>query len=261
MTSTTPQSGAQVEQSPLFPAAPAAASPRAAAPALTPPPRGEGGPNTRTGLADGAHHAELPGVGDSARPGPAGERGEALPVGPRVMGLDLSAESSGVCLPDGTTLAIKAPKVPRSRKRTLLDDLQRLDNAEARIAELLEAHRPTLAVIEDYAFGAGGSGAHRGAEISGTIRLACHRSGASIALVNLTHLKIYATGNGKAEKRHMALEAFKRTGLEFATDDECDAAWLRWLGLDLLWHPEFHLPEKNRAVLNQITPSNGAPRG
>ncbi|WP_424533687.1 crossover junction endodeoxyribonuclease RuvC [Sphaerisporangium viridialbum] len=179
---------------------------------------------------------------------------------PRVMGWDLAAEQSGVALPDGTTTVIKAKKVS-GRKRTFADDMERLDLVDRRSDELIAVHRPTLAVIEDYAAGIRGNPVHRLAECGGAVRLNCWRAGAQVALVNLTHVKIYATGHGGATKSQMATAALSRAGLMFATEDECDAAWMRWLGLDLLGHPEFPLPEKNRSVLGKIKLPDGGSGG
>lgn len=166
---------------------------------------------------------------------------------PRVIGLDLAAESTGVALPDGTTLTIRAPKA-RGKTRTLADDLARMDHAEVEMAAVLK-HTADLVVIEDYAAGIKSAAAHRLAEIGGIIRLACHRAGVPIALINNMHLKIYATGTTKAEKRDMSMWAYKRAGVEFPNSDECDAWWLRAMGLDHLGYPVVELPQAQRAAL------------
>lgn len=172
------------------------------------------------------------------------------PTRPRVAGLDLAAEQSGLALPDGSTEAIVAPKVKGTR--SLADDLSRIDHIEARVHEVLLLQKPDMLVLEDYAAGMHSAAAHRLAEISGSVRLACWRARVKLALVNVMHLKIYATGSGKATKSQMATAALKRAGLEFATEDECDAAWARWLGLDLLGHSPFPLPDSHRRVLKDV---------
>lgn len=169
-------------------------------------------------------------------------------MNPRVIGLDLACDSTGVALPDGTTLTIKAPK-QAGKTRTLADDLARMDHAAVQIAGLLEHAAADLAVIEDYAPGIKSAAAHRLAEIGGIVRLACHRAGIPIALVNNMHLKIYATGTAKAEKRDMSMWAYKRAGVEFPNSDECDAWWLRAMGLDHLGHAVVELPKVQRAAL------------
>lgn len=170
---------------------------------------------------------------------------------PRVLGLDLAANSNGVALPDGTTLTIHAPKAA-GKKRTLADDLDRLHRVAAAIEDILTRHKPDLVVIEDYAAGLRSAAAHRLAEISGVVRLACYRAGVPIALVNNQHLKIYAFGKATADKGDMRIAALKRAGIEFPNDDEADAWWLRALGLDHLGHPVVDMPQTNRAVLAKV---------
>ncbi|KAB2347308.1 crossover junction endodeoxyribonuclease RuvC [Actinomadura rudentiformis] len=171
---------------------------------------------------------------------------------PQVMGIDLAAACSGIAMPRGTTHVIREPKA-RGKKRCLLDDLDRIDHVEEHVAGLLAHYAVDLAVIEDYAAGIKSAAAHRLAEIGGVVRLACHRAGVPIALVNVMHLKIYATGNGHAEKRDMAIAAYKRwNSAEFATDDECDAAWLRSMGMRRLGHPLEDLPQTHLAAMGKV---------
>lgn len=169
----------------------------------------------------------------------------------RVIGLDLAAESTGVALVDGATLTIRAPK-QAGKRRTLADDLTRMNHIAAQVETIL-AWGADVAVIEDYAPGIRSAAAHRLAEIGGIVRLACHRAGTRIALVNPTHLKIYATGSAKAEKRDMATAALKRFGLEFPNSDECDAHWLRAMGLDRIGRPLVVMPQTHRAALDKVT--------
>ncbi|MFD0854158.1 hypothetical protein ACFQ07_18115 [Actinomadura adrarensis] len=171
---------------------------------------------------------------------------------PRVIGLDLAAESTGVALPDGTTSTVKAPKAA-GKKRTLLDDLNRLNHVGSTIAYLLADHKPDLVVIEDYAAGIKSAAAHRLAEIGGCVRWSCYVHDLPIALVNNMHLKIYATGAARGvEKGDMRISALKRAGAEFANDDECDAWWLRAMGLDHLGHAPVTLPKTHRNALAKV---------
>lgn len=171
-------------------------------------------------------------------------------AGPAVLGLDLAAELTGVAGPGGT-MVIRAPKAA-GKKRTLADDLARLDHIASQIAWILLRARPDLAVIEDYAPGIRSAAAHRLAEVGGVVRHTCWRAGVPIALVNPMHLKVYATGSSKATKSEMATSALKRAGLEFPTEDECDAFWLRAMGLDQLGHPVVDLPKAQREALAKV---------
>lgn len=65
-------------------------------------------------------------------------------------------------------------------------------------------------------------------------------------------LKKYATGSGGASKTDMALAAYKRGGVEFKDDNQCDAWWL-WVALnDHLGTPVFKLPQVQRDSLDKI---------
>lgn len=173
---------------------------------------------------------------------------------PRVSGLDLAAEKSGLALPDGTTCLITAPKVrvKKGQKRTLADNLRRQDHVEAETARLIIGAGTQAIGIEDYAFQKRSSGTHRLAEIGGSVRLACWRAGIAIAVINIKHLKLYATGDADASKDQMGAAALEYAGAVFPTMDECDAAWARWLVLDLLGHPEVRVPAQHRHVLAHI---------
>lgn len=173
-------------------------------------------------------------------------------LAPRILGLDLAAESTGVALPDGSTLTIKAPK-PAGKTRVLTDDLKRLCHIGGEIEQALALQPPDLVVIEDYAPGIRSRAAHRLAEVGGVVRLACHHAGVPIALVNVMHLKIYATGSARVEKGDMRIAALKRAGAEFPNDDECDAWWLRAMGLDQYGHAPVALPKAQRDALGKVT--------
>lgn len=169
---------------------------------------------------------------------------------PRVLGLDLAAECSGVALPDGSTAVITAP--PGASPRTLADNLDRMDFVTGAVEEYLEECRPTLVVLEDYAPGAKGASAHRLAEIGGCVRLACYRAGAALVLVGTRQVKQYATGKGTAQKSDMRLALYKRAAVEVPTEDEVDAWWLRAMGADALGAPLVDMPAASRSVLDRI---------
>lgn len=171
-----------------------------------------------------------------------------------VVGADLSANSSGIALSGGDTIAVLAPK-PATKKRTVQDDLNRLLHAHAVFTRCLDRNTDVVA-IEDYAVGIRGEGGHRLAEIGGVFRLAvAQQTDAEIVLVNGMHLKIYACGSARADlsgKPEMAAAAREHFGREFDTDDEVDAFWLRALVLDYLGEPLAPLPPTHRRALDEV---------
>ncbi|MEV4079194.1 hypothetical protein AB0J43_02725 [Nonomuraea fuscirosea] len=178
-----------------------------------------------------------------------------MTIPPRVSGLDQAANASGLALPDGSTRLITAPpvRVKKGERRTLADNMRRHDHVDAECVRLILASGTTFIGIEDYAFTKRSSATHRLAEIGGSVRLACWRAGLGIAVINVKHLKMYATGDADASKQQMIDAALEYAGATFPSEDECDAAWTRWLLLDHLGHPEVHVPAEHRHVLAHIT--------
>jgi hypothetical protein len=157
-----------------------------------------------------------------------------------VLGLDLSITATGVCWPDGTTDTIHGDSAAGDRRLVAIVD------------RLYRAHlgfQFDLAVLEDLPV----SGRMAGVTgmVQGAVRLALLRLDIPYALVAAATLKAYATGSGRADKHAMRIAAFKRGGLEFMDDNQCDAWWLRNAGLDWLGHPEVQLPQAQRARLDK----------
>lgn len=115
--------------------------------------------------------------------------------------------------------------------------LERLARVTAWLAAAVAAFRPGLVCLEDYA----GSGKATGAtlyyqgEVAGPFRLAVARAGVPLRLYAASHLKIYATGSGNADKVAMGVALFEWQGLNFgdyrrSAENLIDAAWLAYMG-------------------------------
>lgn len=162
-----------------------------------------------------------------------------------VVGLDLSLTGTGIAYPDGTTAVFDTSKM-RGMDRILW--------LRAAIAEHIASCAPHLVVIEDYAFSRGGH-AHETGELGGVVKARLIDDGQPYAIVGPTNLKRYALGkgNGKGtDKIAMGVAAYKRSGTEFADDNQCDAAWLRWMALDYYGEPAFEMPSAHRAALSVV---------
>ena len=163
----------------------------------------------------------------------------ASPGDLRVIGLDLSLTSTGVCLPDGSTYAIKTRQKDGDRRLVVIRD-----NIRAALAE----HRPHLAVVEDLPRHAKGSGIT--GQVHGTVKPELLDAGVPYVLVVPATLKSYACDNGNADKRRMADAAYLAAGAEFPGDlnakgqggDMCDAWWLRAAAHHHYGQPLFSLP-------------------
>lgn len=173
-------------------------------------------------------------------PAPAAEAGPA----PRVLGLDLSLTSTGVCLTNGSTCRIKTRQKDGDRRLLVIRDFIR--------AVLLE-ERPHIAVLEDLPKHAMGAGIT--AHVHGVVKAELLDAGVRYALVVPATLKSYACDHGSADKPRMAAAAYLAAGVQFDGDpggDQCDAWWLRTAGLDWYGHPLFALPEQQRARLSKV---------
>lgn len=156
-----------------------------------------------------------------------------------VIGLDLSLTATGIAYADGSTTTIKT---------RLADGDRRLLHIQAAVTEALDPDT-TLAVIEDlptHAHSAGITGM-----VHGAVRALLLDHDVPYVLLTAATLKAYATGRGNVDKTAMALAAFKRGGVEFTDDNQCDAWWLRVAGLDRLGSAPFELPAAQRDRLDK----------
>lgn len=165
----------------------------------------------------------------------------------RIMGLDLSITAPGIALPDGTTRTVKTKATDGDRR------LQRIvDEVGLALGEGADGigDGVDLVVIEDlptHAKSAGITGM-----VHGAVRLRLIDFNTPYVLVTPATLKAYATGRGNADKTAMAVAALKRTGREFADDNQCDAFWLRAAGLDWYDASEFTMPQAQRDRLTKV---------
>ncbi|MEV6836804.1 hypothetical protein AB0N17_20230 [Streptomyces sp. NPDC051133] len=174
--------------------------------------------------------------------------GADAPAEFRVIGLDLSLRSTGVCLPDGTTYRI------RTRDK---DGDRRLVHIRSDIRDDLAEWQPHLVVIEDLPIHAKASGIT--GMVHGVVRCELADADVPYAYVVPATLKKYATDNGNADKREMAAAAYLAAGAEFPGDlnakgeggDMCDAWWLRAAGHDWCGLPLFTMPQDQRDRLSK----------
>lgn len=138
----------------------------------------------------------------------------------RIMGVDPSISSTGVSFPDAETMAIK----PRAN-----GDL-RLTEIGDHLTFAVRTARPDLVVIEDLAGVYPGKSARIIPMLHGVIRDRLQTINVPFMLLNPRTLKIFATGDGGADKDDMALAARRRLGRTYPTNDECDADWCRVAG-------------------------------
>lgn len=177
-------------------------------------------------------------------PGALAPAAPLTPGGLRIIGLDLSLTSTGVCLPDGSTLRIK------TRQK---DGDRRLLQIRTAIRAALVAYEPDVAVVEDLPKHAMAAGIT--AHVHGVVKCELLDAGVPYGLVVPATLKSYAADNGNADKERMAAAAYLAAGVEFADDkggDQCDAWWLRAAAYDALGSPLFAMPQAQRDRLTKV---------
>lgn len=159
----------------------------------------------------------------------------------RIMGLDLSITATGVCLPDLTTYTIKTKTADRDQRIVVIRD---------RIAEDLWG--VDLVVLEDFTSGLKGSAGHALGLTHGAVRALLMDFGVPYVVISPNTLKVFATDNGACDKAAMILAAYKRGGIEFRDDNQCDAWWLAVAGRDRTGEPLFTLPHSQRVRLDKV---------
>lgn len=159
----------------------------------------------------------------------------------RIVGLDLSLNSTGVALPSGATL----------RHQPRCTGVERLAWHRDAIAAALAANVVDLAVLEGYAYGRHNGAAALG-ELGGVVRLALADAGVPVVVVPPAALKLYATGKGNASKDEVFAAAIRRLDYEGSSNDECDALWLRAMGMDACGEPVTEVPGRHREALAKV---------
>lgn len=168
-----------------------------------------------------------------------------------VIGIDPSLTATGIAWPDGTTEVIAWPG----------RGVERLAGAYAQIETWSTMSGPLdwpdpLVVIEGYSFGsprARSAHAHSAAELGGVIRLALHHQNVTVLEVAPAVVKKYATGKGNANKDLVRDAARDRLGLPAGvTSDECDAAWLRQIGLRITGGAFVQVPKVHATALDKL---------
>lgn len=160
----------------------------------------------------------------------------------RILAIDPSLRSNGLCIDDGSTWLI-APS----------DDLRgvpRLAWLRDEFEEVIEDYQPQLVMLENYAFGAGRS-AHQVGEWGGILRLMLRDMGRQVVLVSPNALKSFATGKlGDKDEVKAAMEL--ASGRTFRKTDESDAFALMAMALAFLGHPIIESPPERVKKLKKL---------
>jgi crossover junction endodeoxyribonuclease RuvC len=158
------------------------------------------------------------------------ERGAA----PTVLGIDPSLA--------GCAIALSTTEYPVQLERwsskpcgpTPHERCERYRNLAAPIIELGARWKPTIVVIEGYAFAAHGGAGHSIIEFGGILRNGLVYFTPRIVEVPPSQLKLFAAGSGRADKNDVVLALSQRYRVTFESHDEADAFACMAIGRCLL---------------------------
>lgn len=160
---------------------------------------------------------------------------------PSVCGLDLSLTGTGIATRTGT-LTVKPGD---------LRGLSRLAYIRGYVCGAVDGC--TLVAVEGPAYSrALGAGHHEAAGLWWMVASDLTTAGLRVIVVPPSVLKKYATGRGNATKADMRVALLTRTGFDLRDDNQVDATWLRYLGLDYLGHPVLKLPADQHLAVNKV---------
>lgn len=177
---------------------------------------------------------------------------------PSAIGIDLSLTRTGIAMVQGDRSVTYSFGRQGKRDEPLLMRLDRLEDLVQSIesaiwATVLEV--PKVACIEDVAFGTpGGSTTDRAALFWLTVAM-LRRNEIPVVAVNVSKVKIYATGRGnKHEKDEVMLAIVRRyPNIEIQNNDEADATALAAIGARLVGEPiEASLPQTHLRAMDGL---------
>lgn len=168
-------------------------------------------------------------------------------MGVEVIGVDWSLAATGVC----DAMGVRRTLVPPTKDR--VDRLVWF----FRQAQTLVADHDLLAtvLVFEQPFVAGPARGQSTLDLGrlyGVIDVALRHWQGRVAWVAPSTLKKFATGSGASKKGDLRVEAYKRGGVDIADDNQCDAWWLRLMGLYQYGAQAFDLPASHVQALHSV---------
>jgi Holliday junction resolvasome RuvABC endonuclease subunit len=139
-----------------------------------------------------------------------------------IIALDLSLTSTGVAYGDSNDVGQVSTQTLANQRCV---GIRRLSWLVDEIEKIVDIQESKFAVIEGYAMGAQSarSRVFDIGELGGAVKVMLHRYKIPIMIVPPTSLKMYVTGNGRAEKTELKAVLKKWFRKKYATLDEVDA--------------------------------------
>lgn len=143
----------------------------------------------------------------------------------RILAIDPSLTATGFC----TTNMLDALTFETCKPRT--KGVQRLFDIKGRAKLLIHAYTPDVFVMEGYNYGAARGRGNPGrlfdiGELGGMFKMLAWHEGAKLLIVPPASLKMFATGNGIAEKPQVMAAVAYQWKAKCADDNQADAVAL-----------------------------------
>lgn len=161
-----------------------------------------------------------------------------------ILGLDLSLTSTGVSI-NGQTSTIAVKSIEERR-------LQEIRDA---VLGIVQTNNAMICIIEDYAFSARHSQAHKIGELGGVIRLALFENGTPFIEISPTARAKFATGRGNAAKTEVVSAISARTGIIWSgkgADDMADAWTLEEMAWARIGRAHYEWPKSSIDALASV---------
>jgi Holliday junction resolvasome RuvABC endonuclease subunit len=171
-----------------------------------------------------------------------------------VFGVDLSFVRTGMALADGRVGSItSSAHTPGGLYALEARCFAIRDSIIAKIERAAPGDGAVLVVLEDLPPARAHEVSHLGI-LHGIVRVGLLEAAFDYATPTPSQVKKYATGNGRAKKPDLRVELVRRTHgrLDIRDDNECDAWWLRAMGLQALGVPPLDLPKLHLEPIAKI---------
>lgn len=149
-------------------------------------------------------------------------------MGDIVVGIDQSLTESGIVVLMNNAALTSCVIKPGTRR-----GIVRLMHIENVLRSFIPSNAK-LIVMEGYAFNPRAGQSFSLGELGGIVKRLAYTLQIPLISIAPGTLKKYVTGDGAAKKNVMLLGAFKKFGVSFTNDNECDAYCLARLGEEML---------------------------
>jgi len=164
------------------------------------------------------------------------------------IGFDLSLSSTGFAVVTDKGVLLDSGVIKSKQK-----GVKRLLEITEKVISLFVRYEPILICIEGYGFAS--NTVAWSAELGGHVKCELEKAGATYLIVGPNQLKKFVTGKGAGKKNIVMMHAFKKYGIEFDDDNECDAFILAMIAQAYV--EDIELNKAQQEVMKKLRGENG----